>query len=102
MKTQRQPQHPGAILRRNILEPAGLSVTDSARYLGITRKAMSEFLNGKARCSLAMAKRLSIATDSNVSFWLNLQTRLDVWEAEQLQVENVRPLPVQSKDQELA
>jgi len=94
MRHIRKPTHPGAIFKRNILERKGLSVTDAAKHLGITRKTLSEFINEKARCSQAMARRLAEATGSGVAVWINLQANYDAWQAENMELPEVTPFPI--------
>ena len=53
------PPHPGGIVRRQCLEPLGLTVTRAAEGLGVTRQALSELLNGRTGVSVEMAIRLS-------------------------------------------
>lgn len=75
------PPHPGGIVRRQCLTPLGLSVTEAAKGLGITRQALSDLLNGKAGVSVDMAIRLAKAFGSSPETWLGLQTAYDLWEA---------------------
>jgi antitoxin HigA-1 len=77
------PPHPGEILKSLCLEPLGLSVTDAAEALGVSRKTLSAILNGRAGISPEMAVRLSIAFDTTAESWLNQQTQFDLWHAEQ-------------------
>ena len=77
------PPHPGEILKELCLEPLGLSVTDAAKALGVSRKTLSSILNGRAGISPEMAVRLSIAFDTTAESWLNQQVRYDLWQAEQ-------------------
>jgi antitoxin HigA-1 len=76
------PPHPGEVLRQLCLEPLNLTVTDAARSLGVSRKALSSILNGRAGISPEMAVRLSIAFDTSAESWLNLQVQYDLWHAE--------------------
>ena len=76
------PPHPGEILRGLCLEPLGLSVTDAAKALGVSRKTLSAVLNGRAGISPEMAVRLSIAFDTTAESWLNQQIQYDLWLAE--------------------
>jgi addiction module HigA family antidote len=76
------PPHPGEILRYLCLEPLGLSVTDAAKGLGVSRKTLSSVLNGRAGISPEMAVRLSIAFDTTAESWLNQQIQYDLWLAE--------------------
>lgn len=77
------PPHPGEVLRELCLEPLGLSVTDAAEALGVSRKTLSSILNGRAGVSPEMAVRLSIAFGTSAESWMNQQTQYDLWLAEQ-------------------
>jgi addiction module HigA family antidote len=81
MKTN-DPPHPGEILRELCLEPLGLSVTDAAKALGVSRKTLSSLLNRRSGISSEMAVRLSIAFDTSAESWLNQQVQYDLWLAE--------------------
>lgn len=76
------PPHPGDVLRRLCLEPLGLSVTQAAKALGVSRKTLSAILNARAGISPEMAVRLSIAFDTTAESWLNQQVQYDLWQAE--------------------
>ena len=67
------PPHPGKILRALCIEPLGITVTDTAKALGISRKTLSTILNGRAGISPEMAIRLSKAFDTSAESWLNQQ-----------------------------
>ena len=77
------PPHPGEIIRELCLEPLGISVTEAADSLGVSRKTLSSILNGRAGISPEMAIRLSIAFDTSPESWLNQQSQYDLWQAEQ-------------------
>jgi antitoxin HigA-1 len=77
------PPHPGEIIKKLCLEPLGLSVTEAAKALGVSRKTLSSILNGRTRISPQMAIRLSIAFDTTPESWLNQQIQHDLWQAEQ-------------------
>lgn len=77
------PPHPGEIIKSLCLEPLGLSVTEAAKALGVTRKTLSAILNGRGGISPEMAVRLSIAFGTSAESWLNQQTQYDLWHAEQ-------------------
>lgn len=95
MSTMNNPPHPGEIIREECLKPLGLTVTAAATGLGITRKALSELLNGHAGLSPEMAIRLAKAFGSSAETWLRLQMQYDLWQAEQraetIQVERLAP-----------
>jgi antitoxin HigA-1 len=75
------PPHPGEVIRELCLEPLEISVTAAARALGVTRKALSELLNGRSGVSPAMPLRLAKAFDTTAESWLNLQQQYDLWQA---------------------
>ena len=75
------PPHPGEILRDLCLDPMGISVTDAAEALGVSRKTLSSILNGRAGISPEMAIRLSKAFDTSPESWLNQQQQFDLWQA---------------------
>ncbi|MBT4290993.1 MAG: HigA family addiction module antidote protein, partial [Deltaproteobacteria bacterium] len=54
MLTERKPTHPGEVFREDVIKPLKLTVTDAAKYLGVTRKTLSEFLNCKSSLSPEM------------------------------------------------
>ncbi|MYF94063.1 MAG: HigA family addiction module antidote protein [Holophagales bacterium] len=89
--TMSNPPHPGGIVRRQCLEPLGLSVTRAAQGLGVTRQALSDVVNGHAGISTEMAVRLSKAFGSSPETWLGMQMAYDLWQvrerAEQIRVE---------------
>jgi len=76
------PPHPGETLKELCLEPLGLSVTDAAAGLGVSRKTLSAILDGRAGIRPEMAIRLSRAFDTTAESWLNQQTQYDLWNAE--------------------
>jgi addiction module HigA family antidote len=76
------PPHPGEVLRQLCLEPLNLTVTEAARSLGLSRKALSSILNGRAGISPEMAVRLSMAFNTSAESWLNQQLQYDLWHAE--------------------
>ncbi len=76
------PPHPGEVLRELCFEPLGISVTDAAKALGVSRKTLSSILNCRAGISPEMAVRLSIAFDTSAESWLNQQIQYDLWQAE--------------------
>ena len=74
-----QPQgstHPGLYVREHVL-PRGLTVTEAAKRMGVGRPALSNFLNGNAALSPAMAVRLERTFGANRDELLDLQTRCD-------------------------
>ena len=79
--TMRNPPHPGGVVKRQCLEPLGLSVARAARGLGVTRHALEDLVNEEAPMSVDMAIRLSKAFGSTPETWLGMQTAYDLWRA---------------------
>lgn len=75
-----KPVHPGAILREDILKELNLSLTKVAEELHISRKHLSEIINEKARINAEIALRLEHAFGVDAYFWLDLQSKYDIWE----------------------
>ena len=74
----KNPAHPGEVLRELCLEPLGLSVTQTAKALGVSRKNLSELLNGHIGVSPEMALRLGMAFNTSAEVWLNMQMSYDL------------------------
>lgn len=87
------PPHPGEIIRELCLVPMGLSVTAAAKALGVSRKTLSELLNGKSGISPEMAIRLSIAFKTTPESWLSQQMQHDLWKA-RLKMKRLRISPI--------
>lgn len=81
------PPHPGLTLRDDVLPALGLSVTQAAEQLGVSRVALSRMLNGRAAISPDMALRIEawLGADrgGEARGWLALQSAYDVWQAQQ-------------------
>lgn len=77
------PPHPGEIIKSLCLEPLGVTVTQAAEALGVSRKTLFAILNGRAGVSPEMAVRLSIAFSTTAESWMNQQTQYDLWHAGQ-------------------
>lgn len=99
---KRKPTHPGNVFLEDVLKPLNLSITEAARMLGISRKALSEFVHEKVSMSPEMAIRISRATRTSVESWMNMQQKLTIWEAEQNIVNNVIMFPSLSMDSTMA
>jgi addiction module HigA family antidote len=85
MSDMDNPPHPGETLRDDVLPALGLTVTEAARQLGVTRAALSHVLNGRAAVSADMALRLEawLGTEQGgrAEIWLSQQMAYDVWQA---------------------
>lgn len=74
--------HPGVLLETLYLEPAGIGIGELAERIGVSRKAVSRVVNGKAAVSPEMAIKLGMALNTSPEYWLNLQRAYDLWQAE--------------------
>jgi antitoxin HigA-1 len=79
--TMHNPPHPGEVLLELCLKPLGLTVTQAAQALGVSRKTLSGILNGRAGISPEMAIRLSMAFETTAESWMNQQVQYDLWQA---------------------
>jgi addiction module HigA family antidote len=79
----KNPAHPGRVVRSACLEPLGLSVTEAAKVLGVTRQTLNNVINGKSGISPQMAIRLSKAFGSAPETWLRMQLAYDLAQARQ-------------------
>lgn len=98
--------HPGEIIKYDCLEPLGLSITDAAKVLGVTRPTISKLVNGHASVSPEMAIRLSKAFGSTPEFWLRLQLNYDLAQikarADEIKVERYRPKDAEIEEADTA
>jgi antitoxin HigA-1 len=81
MSPNSEPLHPGELLRQRLHALTGMTVTDCAKRLGVTRVALSRVLNCKAAISPDMAVRLSAALGGSDEVWLHLQADFDLHRA---------------------
>ncbi|GHU61966.1 transcriptional regulator [Spirochaetia bacterium] len=93
MRQTRKPVHPGTVFWEDVLVPLNLSVTDAAGLLGVTRKALSEFINEKSALSPTMALRIAKATHTTAESWLTMQMKRTLWEAEQYEPSDIKDFP---------
>jgi len=88
----RKPTHPGAVFLEDVLVPLNINITEASKLLGVTRKALSEFVNEKSSLSPEMALRIAKATNTTPESWMNMQQKLTLWQAEQNAPKNVKAL----------
>ena len=94
---QRRPTHPGEMLREDYLPDYGLTVASLAEALGVSRQSMNELLRERRGVSPEMAVRLARLFGNSPEFWLNLQQRVDLWDAKlalKRELARIRPLKV--------
>jgi len=91
----KNPPHPGRSIKDACLDPLGLSITEGAKSLGVTRPALSRVINGKAAISPDMAVRLAKAFGGRAETWLKMQLAYDLAQVERkadsIQVQRVQP-----------
>jgi antitoxin HigA-1 len=81
MIAKRKPTHPGEVLREDVLVPLELTVTEAAKRLRTSRKTLSAILNCRAPVTPDMAVKIARATGTTPESWLNMQSKLDLWNA---------------------
>ena len=98
MSAMHNPPHPGLLLRDDILPALGLTVTEAANQLGVTRPTLSRVLNGRASISPEMALRLEgwlgIENGGRADVWIAQQAAYDLWKARQATPPRVRHAPI--------
>ena len=82
MTRMHNPPHPGEVLRDGVFSETGITVTDFAKRLSVTRVALSRVLNGRAAISADMAVRLAAALGGSAESWLHMQASYDLWLAQ--------------------
>lgn len=84
------PATPGEVLKMGWMDPLDLTVTDLAEKIDMSRGALSRIINGRARLTMDVARRLAKAFGTSVGLWLRLQEQRDEWEAEQLPMDDLK------------
>ena len=87
------PPHPGRIVRQECIEALGLTVTQGARVLGVTRQALNNLVNEDAGISPEMAIRLEKAFGSTADTWLRMQSAYDLAQARKKDIDVQRFVP---------
>lgn len=76
-----KPKHPGKMIKTLCLEPLGISVSQAAKLLKVSRPTLSKLVNGRLNISPEMAMRLAIVFNTSEELWINLQAAYDLWKA---------------------
>ena len=79
---ERKPTHPGKVLKDLFMDERGLTISGLSKAMEVSRKHLSEIINGHQRISPNIAVRLAHHLETTPNLWLNLQNAIDVWEAE--------------------
>jgi antitoxin HigA-1 len=88
-----RPIHPGAILRRRVRPALGISVTEMARHLRVTRQQLHNVLAERANISPEMALRIGKLCGNGPNLWIRMQLAYDLWNAEQKLRKTVKAIP---------
>ena len=80
IKDKRRPTHPGELLREETLPAAGLTQSEFASRLGVSRPVVSEVIHERRSVNPDLAHRLARVFDTTPEFWLRLQERVDIWD----------------------
>jgi addiction module HigA family antidote len=87
------PTHPGELLREDVLPALGLSVTEAANELRVSRQTLHRILAGTAAVSPDMAVRLGKFCGNGPGVWLRMQAAFDLWHAEQALQSEIKRIP---------
>lgn len=100
LKRKMRVIHPGEVLKEEIIEANGLTITEAAKLLGITRTNLSNITNEKSDISPEMAYRISIVFGGTAEIWANLQTKFNLQKAEKkIKAFRLRPYQPNSQKQ---
>ncbi len=77
--TERKPFTPGEILQEEFMQPYGLTQDKLAKHIHVTRRRINEIINGRRSITPDTALKLSKLFSMSPDYWLNLQTKLDLW-----------------------
>lgn len=86
------PAHPGVILRELYLKPLGVTITQTAKALGVSRKHVSSIVNARTPVTPDMALRLAVVFRSEPEFWVNMQAQYDLWTVSKKARPKIKPL----------
>lgn len=90
------PKHPGCLVKSLCLEPLGISVTEAAKGLKVSRPTLSKLLNGHIGISPEMAVRLSVVFSTSDKLWVDLQASYDLWKAQRHKSKlHLKPIVIQ-------
>jgi addiction module HigA family antidote len=84
---ERRPTHPGEMLREEYMPDYNLSVTSLAGLLGVSRQSINDLVHERRALSVNMALRLSKVFNDSPESWLNLQQKVDLWDAQHSRTE---------------
>ncbi len=98
----RKPTHPGVILREDVLPNLNMSVSAFARSLGVSRQTLHAVLAERSGISPEMALRLGVLLGNGAQLWVDMQTKYDLWQAEEKLHDVLQQMQRITADQEVA
>lgn len=87
------PPHPGEILKEMWIKPLGMTLTQTAKALNVSRKTLSEIVNGKSAITPEMAVRLELVLGCSAETWLGIQSSFDLWQVKK----NIKALGINQR-----
>ena len=90
---KRQPNHPGFLLREIVLPAMGMSVSQAAREMGVSRQQLHKILAGERAVTAEMAARLGKYCGNGAELWLNMQSAHDLWRARHSLARELKEIP---------
>lgn len=78
-KGMHNPAHPGELLKATWLDGLGVSITQAAAMMGLSRRTLSNIVNGRASVTAETAMRIALTFDDDAGLWLRLQAQYDAW-----------------------
>lgn len=94
---KRRPTHPGELLREDVLPAAGISQTELAERLGVSRRTINAIVNERRPVTTDIAHRLARMFDTTPDVWVTMQMAVDLWDslqANRKEYERIKPLKV--------
>jgi addiction module HigA family antidote len=91
----RKPTHPGELIREDLLGETGISQTQLAKLMGVSRRTVSEIVHERRKVTPDIAFRLAKVFNSTPEMWLNMQQAVDLWETRQIhgrEYDKLRPV----------
>jgi addiction module HigA family antidote len=93
---EREPSHPGTLLREVVLPAMRVSVAQAAREMGISRQQLHKILAGNSRVTAEMAARLGKYCGNGPQLWLNMQNAFDLWRAQHALAADLDQIPTRA------
>ncbi|MFZ2448395.1 MAG: HigA family addiction module antitoxin [Syntrophobacteraceae bacterium] len=94
-RRERKPTHPGELIREDLLPETGITQSDLAKHMGVSRRTVSEIIHERRKVTPDIAFRLAKVFKSTPEMWLNMQQAVDVWEVSRIhaiEYEKISPI----------